>query len=229
MSSYDRLQIKRREKCQLRSRTSSRAQETRTCKTARFGTHDGTSFISKFQPTRGKGGEKGREEGWRVGREFDWVTVLGFPPISGHRVVRINITEQPTHPFCLLSVETSAGDHGSPPYHRSSCRYHQGAATIGDSRRREPAHVRGYDLRQQLRRPLPPRLLRRWRTGALRQWPPCATADGPSQEVAQAQIYIIHIQYVYGSAGLCNSSLRGQELSIKGVASNFVKLFDISA
>jgi len=80
MSSYDRLQIKRREKCQLRSRTSSRAQETRTCKTARFGTHDGTSFISKFQPTRGKGGEKGREEGWRVGREFDWVTVLGSPP-----------------------------------------------------------------------------------------------------------------------------------------------------
>jgi len=80
MSAYDRLQIKRREKCQLRSRTSSRAQETRTCKTAHFGTHDGTSFISKFQPTRGKGGEKGREEGWRVGREFDWVTVLGFPP-----------------------------------------------------------------------------------------------------------------------------------------------------
>ena len=58
--------------------------------------------------------------------------------------------------------------------------------------------------------------------------PPCATAEGPSEEGAQAQIYIMHIQYGYWPVGLCDRSLRGQELSIKGAASNFSKFFDVS-
>ena len=172
MSSYDRLQIKRREKCQLRSRTSSRAQETRTCKTARFGTHDGTSFISKFQPTRGKGGEKGREEGWRVGREFDWVTVLGFPP-NLRSPCGADQHYRATNPPLLPPLRRDLSRRSWKPSVPSLVvPVPPGATTIGDSRRREPAHVRGYDLRQQLRRPLPPRLLRRWRTGALRQCRP---------------------------------------------------------
>ena len=38
----------------------------------------------------------------------------------------------------------------------------------------------------------------------------------------------MYIQYGYWTAGLCDRNLRGQELSIKGAASNFTRFFDVS-
>ena len=59
--------------------------------------------------------------------------------------------------------------------------------------------------------------------------PPCATVESPSHEGAQAhQVCIMYVQYGYWSAGLCDHSLRGQELSTKGAASNFAGFFDLS-